>query len=472
MNQETTSRKKKFWKTLCRGASHTRQVAGDAVRKGAKGGKQIASNISQTAQDTTGKVQRKIGEDYYAILDENPVVKDTISRAPLLEKNKELLDTAFNIPWTSTLFWSGAAGTVVALQVPIDKMVGQLVHYGPGHIKRWKEISQFMDTVSGRGHRLKYGHSIDILPTIVKKFGLEGVPAYFLHIAQDFTTVDGIPIIPNAWEVKEWLQKSLNAKTATGLVSISFSRMLGAMAVFGMVQMLWKFGDAAIKRRRVRKHLEIATQAIQNRDYNAAVANYQRVLEFDRSPAVLMSLGQVYMQRPSNRFRAHKAFTETVTLLADRPTATVPYKESRLSIRGLAGIQALSTAEVLADIHPEYWNDHVRDLVNATVFSFTSTAVEQAQQDSKIVVPGAIVTPSYFSAAINYYLAAKSACYYPLTEERRDVVVSNLQSARSYLGLVAQYDETQLRQPISTIRQLWARELLPPNETDIALATY
>jgi hypothetical protein len=36
-------------------------------------------------------------------------------------------------------------------------------------------------------------------------------------------------------------------------------------------------------------------------------------------------------------------------------------------VRGLAGIQALATADVLADIHPKHWNDHVRDLVNARV---------------------------------------------------------------------------------------------------------
>ena len=45
---------------------------------------------------------------------------------------------------------------------------------------------------------------------LIEKFGIESIPAYFGHLAQDFTTVDGIPIIPDAWDVKKWLQRELN----------------------------------------------------------------------------------------------------------------------------------------------------------------------------------------------------------------------------------------------------------------------
>jgi len=327
--------------------------------------------------------------------------------------------------------------------------------------------------IAGEGHRLKWGHSLEALPKIVEKFEIEGVPAYFLHLAQDFMSPAGIPIVPNAWDLKTWLHETakLPPEAATGLVSISFSSMLGAMAVITLVTELWKFGEAAVKRIKVRNYLKTATAAVQNRDYNAAVANYKRVLEIERSPAVLMALGQVYMQRASNRLRAHQAFTEAVTLLSDRPASTVPYGQAQLGIRGLAGTQALATAEVLAGIHPEHWNDYVQDLVNATVFSFASAAAEQAKQ-SEDIVPDVIVTPAQFSAAINYYLAAKSACYYPLAEERQETVVRNLRSALQSLGLMAQYDEEQLRQPAGTIRQLWAMELLQPDEIETELATY
>ncbi len=163
--------------------------------------------------------------------------------------------------------------------------------------------------------------------------------------------------------------------------------------------------------------------------------------------------------------------TEALRQLADRLDSTVPYGHAQLSVRGLAGIQGLATADVLADIHPEHWNDYVRDLVNATVFSFSSAAAKQAKQ-SEDLVPDTLVTPAQFSAAINYYLAAKSACIYPLGEERQETVVQSLQSALRSLGLVAQYDEKKLREPATRIRQLWTMEILSPDEIETALATY
>jgi hypothetical protein len=184
-----------------------------------------------------------------------------------------------------------------------------------------------------------------------------------------------------------------------------------------------------------------------------------------------MALGQVYMQRASNRLRAHQTFTDAVTLLADHPEATVPYIHAKLSVRGLAGIQALATADVLADIHPEHWNDHVRDLVNATVFSFASAASKQAKQSDDLM-PDTVVTPAQFSAAINYYLATKSASYYPFAEEKQEKVLRNIQAALRSLGLMAQYDEQKLRPPANTVRQLWTTELLPPDEIETALASY
>lgn len=448
------------------------EVAGETARKGARLGRQLAQNASQATQAAVGKIQRKFGEDYYAILEENPLVLDTLSRSNLLVENTDLLSTAFNVPWMTTLFWSAAAGSAIVLQPQIAQKLGEVFHYAHGHIKRWDEISKFMDTAVGRGHRLKFGHSIEYLPQIVEKFGIEGVPAYFMHLLQDFTTSDGIPAVPRAWDVKDALQlANVPKKVATDLVSISFSSTLGALAVITLVSELWKFGEGLRKKIKTQNYLRTAAIAIQNHDYNASVANYQRALEIERSPYVLMALGQVYMHRASNRLRAHQTFTDAVTLLADHPDTVVPYNHSKLSVRGLAGIQALATADVLADIHPEHWNDHVRDLVNATVFSFTSAATKQAKESDDLI-PDTAVTPAQFSAAINYYLAAKSACYYPFIEERQEKVLRNIQSSLRCLGLMAQYDEERLRKPATTLRQLWTMELLPPDEIETALASY
>jgi hypothetical protein len=395
-----------------------------------------------------------------------------LSKSDLLVEDRDLLSTAFNVPWMTTLFWSAAAGGVIASQQQIADVAGKIFHYGPGHIKRWNDVNKFMDTAVGAGHRLKFGHSIEYLPQIVEKFGSEGVPAYFMHLLQDFTTVDGLPILPKAWDVKEKVQLAgVPKKVATGIVSISFSSTLGALAIITVISQLWELAEAVRKKAKTKNYLKTAALAIENHDYNASVANYQRALEIERSPYILMALGQVYMHRASNRLRAHQTFTDAITLLADRHDAVIPYNYSKISVRGLAGIQALATADVLADIHPEHWNDHVRDLVNATVFSFTSAANKQAKESDDLI-PDTAVTPAQFSAAINYYLAAKSACYYPFAEERQEKVLRNIQSSLRCLGLMAQYDEEKLRQPATTLRHLWAMELLSPDEIETVLASY
>ena len=96
----------KVWGALHETLGKAGDVAGETARKGAKLGEQLAQNASQATQIAVGKIQRKLGEDYYAILEENPLVLDTLSRSDLLLENKDLLSTAFNMPWMSTLFWT------------------------------------------------------------------------------------------------------------------------------------------------------------------------------------------------------------------------------------------------------------------------------------------------------------------------------------------------------------------------------
>ncbi len=102
-------------------------AAWEAARKGVEIGGQIAGAATQGTQDAVGKMQRMLGEDYYAILSGNPVVLDTLSRSPLLTGNQELLTTAFNVPWATTLLWSAAAGSVIALERPMAQALGDLV---------------------------------------------------------------------------------------------------------------------------------------------------------------------------------------------------------------------------------------------------------------------------------------------------------------------------------------------------------
>jgi hypothetical protein len=458
--------------TIIQTVGQAGDAASDVARKGSQIGEQLAQSAVQTTQTAISYLQRTLGEDYYAILAENPLILDTLSRSNLLMDNQLLLSTAFNLPWTTALFWGTASGATISYQRQITTVLQEYFHDAPGHIYLWKEINAYIDSSRGKYHRLKFGHSIDYLPRIVERFGVKGIPAFFMHLVQDCATVDGIPIIPKAWEVKGALElAAIPKKIAVGLVSLNYSSLLGALSVVTFVNELWKFGEALIKKAKTQHHLKTATAAIQNHDYNAAIENYQRALEVERSPFVMMALGQVYMRRPSTRLRAHRAFIDAVSLLADRPDATGLYGQARLSIRGIAGVQALSTADVLADIHPEHWNDHVQDLVNATVFSFASAASRQSAQ-SESLVPDMIATSAHFSAAINFYLAAKSASYYPFIEERREKVLRNLEAAQRSLGMVAQYDEKKLRPSAKEISNLWDMELLPSNEIEAALAGY
>ncbi len=470
----------------------------ELLQQGAATGKELALKAVEKSQAAVGSVQRRLGEDYYAILKENPLIQETLLRQ---QRNPDLLATAFNIPWTSTLLWSAAAGSIVSLEQPINIFLQGLIHDGPGHWRRWKEVNQFMDNVSGQfmagatdagqqfkfgwfsfgfsrprlsratgaGHRLKFGHSIEHLPQIVERFGIESTPAFFVHLLQDAATVDGIPVVPYAWDVKSALQAAgVPRKVATGLVSVNYSGLLAAMSIVGVVGVIWEMGSAAVKKAKTQGYLKTAADAFQNNDYLATIENYQRALEVERNSLVLMALGQVYMRRAANRLRAHQAFIEAVKGLAEQPGATVPYYHAKISVRGLAGLQALATADVLADIHPEHWNDHVQDLVNATVFSFSEAAIAQAKE-SEGIMADKVFAPAHFSAAINYYLAAKAASYCPFVEEQRDKVIRNAQEALRLLGLVAQYDENELRQPASKIRELWEHELYSPAELAMLL---
>ena len=444
----------------------------DTPVEGRKFSEQIARMTIEPAQETFGRLQRRFGEDYYVILTENPIMADTLSRSALLYEDQILLHTAFNAHWTTTVFWGSAAKVVTRLEHGIGSVAGRWFHYGPGHIKQWDEVNKFMDTAIGVGHRLKFGHSIEYLPQIIENFGLEGVPAYFLHLLQDFTTVDGIPIVQNAWEIKKQLERAgLSPKTATRMVSINFARTLSSITTAIWLYQVWQDADARFKLSKQSKYenyLKTAQGAAENSDYTAAIINLKRALELEREPQTLMALGHIYMQRETSRLRSHQAFTEAVTMLSTDINTTVYYGGANLSLRGIAGTQALSTADVLSEIHPEHWNDYIQDLVNATVYSFASTA--EKQFESSVTDP--LVAPAKFSAAINYYLAAKSACYYPLMQDRQEIVVNNLKQALRSLGLVAQYDEEQLREPISTIQKLWAMELMPPDEIEMALGTY
>ena len=63
-------------------------------------------------------------------------------------------------------------------------------------------IDTFMDSVTGRGHRIVFGHDLSSLPDVYQKFGLDGIYDYFKHLGKDVMSPDGIPI-PFAREIQQ-----------------------------------------------------------------------------------------------------------------------------------------------------------------------------------------------------------------------------------------------------------------------------
>ena len=145
------------------------------------------------------------------------------------------------------------------------------------------------------------------------------------------------------------------------------------------------------------------------------------------------------------------------------------YHQAQISLRGLVGVYALATADVLEGIERDHWLEHLNDLMNAAVFSFKSAADQQMKQADNLV-PDVLVTPALFSAALNYYLAARTAALYPNGPGQYETIWENWQAASRALRLVGQYDEAELAEKTSLLYQLWTRELLPPNEADLVLA--
>jgi hypothetical protein len=63
-------------------------------------------------------------------------------------------------------------------------------------------VDRYMDAVSGFGHRIVHGHSLDNLPVIYEKLGLSGVGDYFVHGLRDVMSPHGMPI-PFAKQIQD-----------------------------------------------------------------------------------------------------------------------------------------------------------------------------------------------------------------------------------------------------------------------------
>ena len=97
--------RQKLWASLHQTIAKVNETASAYSQQGADASSRLVQTARHTTQAKLGTIQRKLGEDYYAILNKTPLVLDTLSRSELLIENKQLLSTIFNVPWTTTLLW-------------------------------------------------------------------------------------------------------------------------------------------------------------------------------------------------------------------------------------------------------------------------------------------------------------------------------------------------------------------------------
>ncbi|MCI0710300.1 MAG: hypothetical protein L0154_09075 [Chloroflexi bacterium] len=427
-------------------------------------GRQLVQNVGQTAHD----LQRRVGEDYYAILDTNTLVLETFELANLIDDDPLLLSTVFNEQWITHLLWTGSIGRSEYVQRSITKYTDDWFHKGPGHLKAFNEVNKYMDNIKGSGHRLKHGHSFGDIPDIYAQFGPRGMVGFTIHLIQDFMSLAGIPITNNAWNIKRQLETfKIPKQVATSLVSINSGRLLSKFPAFTVMFAINQEFNLA---RRAKKHITVGNEALAHDDFVAAIENYRRALDLDRNPGTLITLGMAYTRQKKTRLHAYHAFVDTVGLLSTDLTRTIEIEGVKLSMRGYAGLLALSCCDVLSETKQELWEEYIREHINGTINSFRSTALE-LQRFGAGLTPN-LGFPPYLSAAVNYVLAARTAIYYPLLEDRRDKVLFNLKSSLECLALIPQYDEEKLRPHIRMLQELWARELLMPDEIETELATY
>lgn len=176
-------------------------------------------------------------------------VKRGIGHAKRSVDSRISIVTGINYEWSKAILTVGSAGAAIAGRRRVRSWAQQTFHDGPGHLKCFAEINAYIDGwhegrplpgVIGALHRLRHGHSIEFLPDLVSKFGVRAVPAYFIHIAQDFTTPAGIPLIPYARLARIGLRKcGLSGAVATTCVTANLATVIGAVGT-GLI--VWEVG--------------------------------------------------------------------------------------------------------------------------------------------------------------------------------------------------------------------------------------
>jgi hypothetical protein len=119
----------------------------------------------------------------------------------------------------------------LAYRNPLRASAAFHFHDRLGHLGCFSAVNATIDSVAGANHRLKYGHTVFWLPSLIRKHGIIAIPGYAVHVAQDFTTVAGIPLFPGARLAAVGLRSiGVRGSIATGLVTVNLAGAIGTIS--------------------------------------------------------------------------------------------------------------------------------------------------------------------------------------------------------------------------------------------------
>jgi|GEM_PF-5051515 len=294
-------------------------------------------------------------------------------------------------------------------------------------------IHRWIDTVPGSGirgggilHRLQHGHDLAAVEQLYEQHGLEGVLVWMQHVAQDVCTPTGIPIPVGGPHLASWLVDSGFTTPGKAALMLSFNAAQLASAVLGgaFALRLATLAAELRRQRQVARRCSAARDAWAKGDLDAVVAHYSEARSLSNDdPTILMSLGWAYAQMGRPAVEAFLAFRAAALGLA-KGDRTAEVDGAALSLRGLAYMLALSHAvQVLEETDLRgSWRAELDRMLRGAISAFERTALEQTGgpavrlRDRDV----ALYRQRPFSAAANYYLAARlarSAPFLPASAE-------------------------------------------------------
>jgi hypothetical protein len=148
--------------------------------------------------------------------------------------------TGIELQWCQSILGVGASLSLVGGSGGIRRYAQSWLHPGDdSHLDAFADINAAIDSGGGWAHRLLYGHSLEWLPDLIAKKGWNTLVAYPIHLAQDFTTPHGIPVIPWAGHAYKFLvARGVAPKTALSLLSVNLGGVLvaaGTVAAFAVI---------------------------------------------------------------------------------------------------------------------------------------------------------------------------------------------------------------------------------------------